>query len=163
MAIQEMSTTRSACKGNDSTPSQPRPGCTQDDKENWQMLTLKSFAKRVFSVAFTPDARYLLSGSDDGNVRLWRAKASERSHVRSTRERMKLEYDDALKKRYKHMPEIRRIARHRHIPSSIKKMTETKRIEIESIKRRDDNRRKNQKNQTPRVPERQKMVVKHVE
>ncbi|KAF3917465.1 hypothetical protein ABW21_db0209142 [Orbilia brochopaga] len=119
--------------------------------------------QRVFSVAFTPDSRYLLSGSDDGNVRLWRAKASERSHVRSTRERMKLEYDDALKKRYQHMPEIRRIARHRHIPGTVKKMAETKRIELASLKRKDENRRKNEKNMPPRVPERQKVVLKKID
>ncbi|KAJ6257110.1 Striatin-3 [Drechslerella dactyloides] len=119
--------------------------------------------QRVFSVAFTPDAKYVLSGSDDGNVRLWRAKASERSHVRSTRERMKLEYDEALKKRYQHMPEIRRIARHRHIPTTVKKMAETKRIELASIKRKDENRRKNEKNLPPRMPERQKVVLRNVD
>ncbi|KAK6346956.1 rRNA-processing protein sof1 [Orbilia brochopaga] len=119
--------------------------------------------QRVFSVAFTPDAKYLLSGSDDGNIRLWRAKASERSHVRSTRERMKLEYDEALKKRYQHMPEIRRIARHRHIPATVKKMAETKKIELASIKRKDENRRKNEKNMPPRVPERQKVVLKRID
>ncbi|KAK6537709.1 rRNA-processing protein sof1 [Orbilia ellipsospora] len=119
--------------------------------------------QRIFSVAFTPDARYVLSGSDDGNIRLWRAKASERSHVRSTRERMKLEYDEALKKRYAHMPEIRRIARHRHIPSTIKKMSDTKRTELASIKRKDENRRKNERNMVARVPERQKIVLKSVQ
>ncbi|KAF3918571.1 Striatin-3 [Arthrobotrys entomopaga] len=119
--------------------------------------------QEIFSVAFTPDARYVLSGSDDGNIRLWRAKASERSHVRSTRERMKLEYDEALKKRYQHMPEIRRIARHRHIPSTIKKMTDTKRTELTSIKRKDENRRKNERNMPARVPERQKIVLKSVQ
>ncbi|KAF3179201.1 rRNA-processing protein sof1 [Orbilia oligospora] len=119
--------------------------------------------QRIFSVAFTPDARYVLSGSDDGNIRLWRAKASERSHVRSTRERVKLEYDEALKKRYQHMPEIRRIARHRHLPKTIKKMSETKKVQLGSIKRKDENRRKNGELMSARTPERQKMVVKTIQ
>ena len=38
--------------------------------------------QRLFAVAWTPDNRYVLSGSDDGNVRLWRAKASARHGVK---------------------------------------------------------------------------------
>jgi len=101
-----------------------------------------------------------LSGSDDGNVRLWRANASERTHMRSARERIKLEYDTALKDRFKHMPEIKRIARHRHIPSVIKKSGEIKKVELSSIKRKDENRRKNEKQKRRRIPEREKMVLK---
>lgn len=116
--------------------------------------------QRVFSVAFTTDTRYILSGSDDGNVRLWRAQAAARSHVRSARERVKLEYDAALKERYKHMPEIRRIARHRHIPKTVKKAGEIKKIEEASIKRKQENERKHsKKGKTRRVPMREAMVI----
>ena len=69
----------------------------------------------VFSAKFSPDTKYLLSGSDDGNIRLWRSQASDRSRILSAREREKREYDDALRERYKHMPEIKRIDRHRHV------------------------------------------------
>jgi DDB1- and CUL4-associated factor 13 len=106
------------------------------------------------------DAKYILSGSDDGNVRLWRANASDRSTVRTARERQKLEYDEHLKEQFKHMPEIRRIARHRHVPTPIKKATEIKRVEIESIKRKEDNRRKHSKpGSVPYTAEREKHIV----
>src|SRR5438046_10033383 len=90
---------------------------------------------RVFSVKFSMDAKYILSGSNDGNVRLWRANASERSTIRTDREQQKLEYNEHLKEQFKHMPEIRRIARRRHVPIPIKKAAEIKRNKLESIKK----------------------------
>ncbi|KAJ6020938.1 rRNA-processing protein sof1 [Penicillium herquei] len=117
--------------------------------------------QRVFSSMFTPDNKYVLSGSDDGNIRLWRAKASDRSGIKSARQRSKLEYDQALIKRYSHMPEIRRIKRQRHVPKSIKKAGEIKREELSAIKRREENVRKHtsKKNLKPRQSEREKMIL----
>jgi WD repeat and SOF domain-containing protein 1 len=106
------------------------------------------------------DAKYVLSGSDDGNVRIWRSNASDRSSVRTAREKQKIEYEQQLKETYKHMPEIRRIARRRHVPKPIKKAGEIKRTEIESIKRREENRRKHSKPGTvPFTSEREKHIV----
>lgn len=116
--------------------------------------------QRVFSARFTPDNKYILSGSDDGNVRMWRVNASDRSGIKSARQRQKLEYDQALVKRYAHMPEIRRIKRHRHLPKTIKKAGEIKGEEIKAIKRREENVRKHSKKDSmPRQSERQKMVL----
>ena len=116
--------------------------------------------QRVFSCTFTPDSSYVLSGSDDGNIRLWRANASQRTAIKSARERQKLEYDAALKERWKHMPEIRRIARHRHVPKVIKKAGEIKQEELKSLKRRDENDRKHSKRkELKRRSEREKMVL----
>lgn len=115
--------------------------------------------QHVFSVCFTTDSRYILSGSDDANIRLWRANASERSNVKSSRERSKLNYDQKLKDRYKYMPEIRRIARHRHLPGVVKKAGEIKRTELEALKKREDNdRRHSKEGSKPRVPERMKHI-----
>lgn len=115
----------------------------------------------MFSAKFTPDNKYILSGSDDGNVRLWRAKASDRSGVKSARQRSKLEYDQALIKRFSHMPEIRRIKRQRHLPKPIKKAGEIKRDELAAIKRREENVRKHTKkeNLKSRRNEREKMIL----
>ncbi|KAL1623248.1 Protein sof1 [Neofusicoccum ribis] len=116
--------------------------------------------QRVFSCAWSPDNNYILSGSDDGNVRLWRAKASARQGVKSARERQKLEYDEALKNRFKHMPEIKRISRHRHVPKTIKKAGEIKGEEIKSIKRKEENeRRHTRKGEMRRRSEREKMIM----
>ncbi|KAK9366340.1 WD40-repeat-containing domain protein [Lipomyces kononenkoae] len=116
--------------------------------------------QRIFCVRFTMDAQFILSGSDDGNVRLWRANAASRSNIMSARERSKLEYDAALKERYKNMPEIRRISRHRHLPKSIKVASETKRTELASIKRKEDNmRRRSKKGTMPYSKEREKQII----
>ena len=116
--------------------------------------------QRCFSAKWTPDARYLLSGSDDGNIRLWRANASQRAGIKSARQRQKMEYEDTLRKRYAHMPEIRRISRHRHVPKSVKKAGEIKGEELAAIKKRRENERKHsKKGLVPRRSEREKMVL----
>lgn len=114
--------------------------------------------QHVFQVKFSMDSKYIISGSDDGNVRLWRSKAWERSNVKSMKELNKLDYDAKLKERFKYMPEIRRISRHRHVPKVIKKAQEIKRIELESLKRRETNERRTRKDM-PFVPERKKQIV----
>lgn len=120
---------------------------------------MSNFA-RVFCAKFTPDSRFLLTGSDDGNVRLWRTNASQREGIKSARQRQKLEYDEALKERYKHMPEIRRIKRHRHIPKTVKKAAEIKEEELKAIKRRQENERKHsKKGLIKRRSEREKMIL----
>ena len=98
--------------------------------------------QRVFCVNFSMDSKYVISGSDDGNIRVWRANASERVGVKSMKQRTKLEYDAALKERFKHMPEIRRISKHRHVPLAVKKAGEIKKIELDSIKRKEENVRR---------------------
>ena len=102
-----------------------------------------------------------MSGSDDGNIRLWRSNASERSGIKSARHRAKLEYDQALIKRYSHMPEIKRIRRQRHVPKPIMKAREIKREELGAIKRREENVRRHTKkeNLPKRRSEREKMIL----
>jgi WD repeat and SOF domain-containing protein 1 len=108
----------------------------------------------------TPDSKYILSGSDDGNIRLWRANASKREGIKSAKQRESLEYNAALVERYSHMPEIRRIRRHRHIPKVVKKAGEIKNVELASIKRKQENERKHTKKQhQKRRSEREKMVL----
>ncbi|RCK55089.1 Protein SOF1 [Candida viswanathii] len=83
--------------------------------------------QRVSAVMFTMDSKYILSGSEDTSVRVWRARSDQRSAVKSARERAKLEYDEKLKERYQHMPEIKRISKHRHLPKVVKKAEEIRR------------------------------------
>ena len=130
------------------------------DREHSRDVYHTKRMQRVFSCCFTPDNKYILSGSDDGNIRLWRSNASGRSGIKSARQRQKLEYDQALVKRYAHMPEIKRIKRHRHLPKTIKKAGEIKGDEIKAIKRKEENVRKHAgKNKPKRKSEREKMVL----
>ncbi len=83
--------------------------------------------QRVFSVQFSGDSRWVLSGSDEGSIRLWKANTSEDIGTALPREQRAKEYRDQLKARFAHMPEIRRISRHRNVPKSIDKATIAKR------------------------------------
>ncbi|KAI8922282.1 hypothetical protein PhCBS80983_g01986 [Powellomyces hirtus] len=116
--------------------------------------------QRIFCVKFSMDAKFVMSGSDDGNIRLWKAAASEKLGVTNNRERTALNYTKSVKERYKHLPEIRRIDRHRRIPKAIAKAKETKRIMSDSIKRKEDNERKHSKpGAVPYKVERKKHVL----
>ncbi|KAI3669106.1 hypothetical protein L6452_40329 [Arctium lappa] len=97
--------------------------------------------QRVFCVKFSCDASYVISGSDDTNLRLWKAKASEQLGVILPRERKKHEYMEAVKNRYKHLPEVKRILRHRHLPKPIYKAGLLRRTMADAEKRKEDRRR----------------------
>ena len=95
--------------------------------------------QRVFAVRFSGDASYVLSGSDDMNLRVWKAAASERMGVVLPRERSKQAYDKALLKRFKDMPEVKRIARHRHLPQAVYKTARLRRTMTNAEKRKEHN------------------------
>ncbi|XP_044501362.1 DDB1- and CUL4-associated factor 13-like isoform X2 [Mangifera indica] len=97
--------------------------------------------QRVFCVKFSCDASYVISGSDDTNLRLWKAKASEQLGVLHPRERRKHDYHEAIKNRYKHLPEIKRIVRHRHLPKPIYKAAALRRTMIEAERRKAERRK----------------------
>lgn len=98
--------------------------------------------QKVFCVKVSMDSKYVLSGSDDGDIRIWRAEASSRSGYKTSREVESLRYSQALKAKYANIPEIKRISRHRHIPKPILSSQREKRIMLESRKRKEENRRK---------------------
>lgn len=97
--------------------------------------------QRVFCVKFSCDATYVLSGSDDTNIRLWKANAAEQLGVLLPREKNKHAYMNALKERYKHLPEIKRVDRHRHLPKPIYKAATLRRTVYEAGKKREDRKR----------------------
>ena len=65
--------------------------------------------QRVWTVKFSGDAKYILSGSDDTNIRLWKANASATLGRLLPAERDKMDYRNTLRKRFAHLPEIRKI------------------------------------------------------
>ncbi|KAH3664335.1 hypothetical protein WICMUC_005720 [Wickerhamomyces mucosus] len=116
--------------------------------------------QHVTQIKYSMDSKYIISGSDDGNIRLWRSIANDRSNVKSNKLRTKLEYDNALKERFKNMPEIKRISRHRHVPIVVKKAKEIKNVEIQSLKKREENERRHSKpGSKPYKSERSKQIV----
>ncbi|KAI3934394.1 hypothetical protein MKW92_053177 [Papaver armeniacum] len=120
--------------------------------------------QRVFCVKFTCDATYVVSGSDDTNLRLWKAKASEQLGVIVPRERKKHEYNEALKKRYGNLPEIKRINRHRHLPKAIYKARSLRLTITNAAKKKDDRRRAHSApGSMPVQSQRKKRIIKEVE
>ncbi|KAJ0175457.1 hypothetical protein K1T71_008616 [Dendrolimus kikuchii] len=163
--------------------------------------------QRLTCVKWSLDNKYILTGSDEMNIRMWKARASEklgvRSHsvlhvyitpgakraiqnvcnvsnscpVRATytarpghgpvlkpRERTALNYAEALKEKFAGHPQVKRIARHRHVPKHIMNAQKEIRTIREKIKRKEANKRAHSKpGAVPYVREREKNVVKEDE
>lgn len=120
--------------------------------------------QRVFTVNYTMDNTYIVSGSDDTNVRLWKARSNEKLGQLTTREEAAMQYRQALIQKYQHLPQIKTIHRARKIPKTIKKQTEQAIIQKESADRKQANRIKHSKPGTYQfTSERKKIVEKEIE
>ncbi|EMD36877.1 hypothetical protein CERSUDRAFT_51790 [Gelatoporia subvermispora B] len=98
--------------------------------------------QRVMSTLYTADARYVLSGSDDGNVRIWKAHSSDKLGVITARERAAIEYRDALKDKWKMDAEVGKVSRSRHIPKPVYKAAQLKRTMLDAQRVKEERRRK---------------------
>ncbi len=76
------------------------------------------------------------------------------------REKNAVQYNNALKKHYQHMPEIKRIDKQRKVPHGIQSAGKRKRIMLNSIARKEENERKHSKpGSKPFTSERNKHIV----
>jgi WD repeat and SOF domain-containing protein 1 len=100
-----------------------------------------------------------MSASDDTNVRLWKANAADPLKVLVPREKKKIEYQEKLKARYRHLPEIRRIDRHRHLPKAVHGATRLKGVMKKAEQRKEKNRSAHSKEGSKPVPERKRHIV----
>ena len=121
--------------------------------------------QRLFSVRYTLDSKYVVSGSDDSNVRVWKSNASQKLKPVYGRERLADNYKQKLKLKYQHIPQIQRIARHRHLPKMIYKAIKLKHIARQSVKRKADRVRAHTKpdKQQPYVSKKQTVVKEQLE
>jgi len=120
--------------------------------------------QRISGVAFTLDHKYILSGSEDMNVRLWKARASDRIGQQTSREERASEYREALVKKYVHMPEVKRIHKARRVPKIIKKTTAMFQIQKDSRRRKEKNVVKHSKKGTVKfTDEKKKAIVKTID
>nr|XP_048313420.1 DDB1- and CUL4-associated factor 13 [Myodes glareolus] len=116
--------------------------------------------QHVICVKWTSDSKYIMCGSDEMNIRLWKANASEKLGVLTSREKAANDYNQKLKEKFQYHPHVKRIARHRHLPKSIYSQIQEQRIMKESRRRKEMNRRKHSKpGSVPVVSERKKHVV----
>uniref|UniRef100_A0A915I637 DDB1- and CUL4-associated factor 13 n=1 Tax=Romanomermis culicivorax TaxID=13658 RepID=A0A915I637_ROMCU len=75
--------------------------------------------QRIMSVLYSNDSKYILSGSDEMNIRLWKAVAWEKLGPTRRNEKEALAYNEKLKAKFAHHPEIKRIRQNRHVPKHI--------------------------------------------
>lgn len=116
--------------------------------------------QHVTCVRWSSDNKYILCGSDEMNIRIWKANASEKLGLLSPRERAAEKYNQKLKEKFHSHPQINRIARHRHLPKHVYNQMKEHRIIKESQRRKERNRRKHSKPGTvPIVPDKEKTVV----
>jgi len=116
--------------------------------------------QKIWCVQYSMDSKYVISGSDDGNIRVWKNQAHEKIGTLTHREVAAQNYAATLKERYKHMPEINRIDKHRKIPKSIKKAGAVKGIQRASAKRKLENViRHSREGAVKRGAEREKHVI----
>eukprot|EP00762_Andalucia_godoyi_P007128 ANDGO_01856.mRNA.1 DDB1- and CUL4-associated factor 13 len=122
--------------------------------------------QRVFSVAWSLDAQTILTGSDDAQIRLWKARSDAIVHrnVDGDKEKSAIEYSQKLLKRWGHMTEVKRIVRHRHVPKAVLSARRKRNIIDDAKSRREENARKHaaksrSKDDLSRVAERRKHIV----
>ncbi|KAH7915878.1 WD40 repeat-like protein [Hygrophoropsis aurantiaca] len=116
--------------------------------------------QRVSSTLFSADARFVLTGSDDGNVRIWKAKASERLGIVTARERAAIEYRDTLKERWKWDSEVGKVSRARHLPKPVYQAAKLKRTMLDARSVKEDRRRKHTRaGESKPKAERKKVVI----
>lgn len=120
--------------------------------------------QRLTDVIWSLDSKYIISSSDEMDIRMWRANASEKIGPKFYREQAAFDTNEALKKKYQQHPEINRIRRHRHLPKHVYNERKLKRIMLDSRKRKEDNRRTHSKpGSVPIIPEKEKHVVREEE
>lgn len=120
--------------------------------------------QRVFCVGYTLDHKYILSGSDDTNVRLWKARSSEKIGQLSAREEASLQYRNALVQKYVHLPEVKRISKGRRVPKFVKKETAQAMVQKDKRKRKEENVINHSKPGTKKfTDEKAKAIVKTVD
>ncbi|XP_053990807.1 DDB1- and CUL4-associated factor 13-like isoform X2 [Hylaeus volcanicus] len=117
----------------------------------------------VLSCSYSADARFVISGSADFCVRVWKNKAWDSLGPKSQREKRTLAYREALKERYKHIPQVRRILNHRHIPKLVKLTSEKKAAIHSSRQRAEMNRQLNSKLDSTSDKDEKKRAILKVE
>lgn len=120
--------------------------------------------QRVFCVGYTLDHKYILSGSDDTNIRLWKARSSEKIGQLSAREETALQYRQALVQKYVHLPEVKRISKSRILPKFVKKQTAQEFVQKEKRRRKEGNVVKHSKPGTKKfTDEKAKSIVRTID
>ena len=96
--------------------------------------------QRIFTVQYSLDTKFIVSGSDDSNLRIWKSKSNEQLGQLTSREEASQQYRNTIIQRYQHVPQIRTIVKSRKIPKVIQNQTHQFQIQKESKQRKQSNR-----------------------
>ena len=83
---------------------------------------------------------FVMTGSDDTNLRVWKSQSHKQLKQLLPREEDAFNYREKLKKSYEHVPEVRRLLKHRHLPRFLLKEQKKRQIMKESKYRKEQNR-----------------------
>lgn len=104
--------------------------------------------QHVSAIKWSLDNKYIFSGSDDMNVRIWKTIASEKLGPLAPREKDARQYNEALKEKYSTHPQIKRISKHRQVPKYVYRQQELLKTAMVKEKRKEKNRVINSKPNT---------------
>lgn len=117
--------------------------------------------QRIACVAWSLDNKYVFCGSDEMNIRMWKANASEKLGVIRPRERANFNYQNALKEKFAAHPQIKRIARHRQVPKHVLNAQNKMKTIKQKEKQKEANVRAHSKpNTKPFVSEKKKLIIR---
>lgn len=74
----------------------------------------------IYGLEYSNDDQFIISGSDDGSIRLWKSDASKKSGPLSKKEKDVQALSKVLIEKYKNVNEVDRINRHRFVPKLLK-------------------------------------------
>ncbi len=105
------------------------------------------FAKRmqrVWSVSYTADSKYILSGSEDTNLRLWKSISNERIAPLAKAAQTNRDYEKKLVEKYQDVGDVKRVSRDKKLPRYIKGQLHKKKIMDDAALRRQKKDSRNQ-------------------
>jgi len=134
------------------------------EKTNSREIYHTKRQQHVTAIGWSLDNKYIFSGSDEMNIRIWKAYASEKLGPLQPREKDAFRYNEALKQKFSTHPQIKRIARHRQVPRYVFKQQDLLKEAKQKEKRKETNRRLNSKpGAVPIIPAKEKVVIREDE
>lgn len=95
----------------------------------------------IFGLEYTNDGEFIVSASDDGSIRIWKAEASKKSGTISRQEKQTYAYGQQLLDKYSEISEVDRINKHRFLPKLLKIKKKEQHEHYEAQKRKEAKRK----------------------
>lgn len=104
---------------------------------------------RVWALAFSGDGRFLLTGSDDANLRVWKTRASESLKTLAKSEADAIDYRETLVNKFQNVPAVRQVLKSHRLPHLLNVARRRATIHNQAERRKDENRRTHRHEEVP--------------